>query len=154
MIGCYSKSCKIIGVVPKNFLILPDLVSHSINTITFADGSCEVRSRSEEEAMSGHQRRRATPKIIHNPHQPEGWWRRRFLCCSSSPMHRDISSSSRPRTRRRRARHKRHRIDGTRHLVHVAHTRSTAASSTSGRTVLPWDGFLDVLQFVKEASPR
>ena len=40
-----------------------------------ADGSCEVRSRSEEEAMSGHQRRRATPKIIHNPHQPEGWWR-------------------------------------------------------------------------------
>ena len=25
--------------------------------------------------MSGHQRRRATPKIIHNPHQPEGWWR-------------------------------------------------------------------------------
>ena len=41
--------------------------------------------------------------------------RRRFLCRSSSPMHRDISSSSRPRTRRRRARHKRHRIDGTRH---------------------------------------
>ena len=25
--------------------------------------------------MSGHQRRRATPKIIHNPHQPEGWRR-------------------------------------------------------------------------------
>ncbi len=56
------------------------LVSRSINTILFADGACEGRSRSEEEAMQGH----------------------RVVVAS--------------RTRRRRARHKRHRIYGTRHL--------------------------------------
>ncbi len=32
-------------------------MSRSINTMTFADGSCEVRSRSEEEVMQGHRRR-------------------------------------------------------------------------------------------------
>ena len=84
-------------------------VPHSIKTITFADGSCEVRSRSEEEAMSGHQRRRATPKITHNPHQPEGW-RRDGADFFVAPLPRCTGTS-----RRRRARPKRHRIDETRH---------------------------------------
>ena len=84
-------------------------VPHSIKTITFADGSCEVRSRSEEEAMSGHQRRRATPKITHNPHQSEGW-RRDGADFFVAPLPRCTGTS-----RRRRARPKRHRIDETRH---------------------------------------
>ena len=38
----------------------------------FADGSCEVRSRSEEETMSGHLRRRATQRSPTTPISPKG----------------------------------------------------------------------------------
>ena len=38
------------------------LVSCPINTMMFADGACEGRSRSEEEAMQGHRRRQATQR--------------------------------------------------------------------------------------------
>ena len=38
----------------------------------FADGSCEVRSRSEEEAMQGHRRRRATQRSPATPISPKG----------------------------------------------------------------------------------
>jgi hypothetical protein len=38
----------------------------------FADGSCEVRSRREEEAMSGHLRRRATQRSPTTPISPKG----------------------------------------------------------------------------------
>ncbi len=57
------------------------LVSPFIDSMTFADGSFETRSRSEEKAMQGH----------------------RVVVAS--------------RTRRRRARHKHHRIYEGRHLV-------------------------------------
>ena len=49
--------------------------------------------------MSGHHRRRAIPKITHNPHQPEGWRRDGtdfFVAPPPLPMHRT--------SRRRRAR--------------------------------------------------
>jgi hypothetical protein len=48
------------------------LVSRPRNTMTFADGSCEVRSRSEEEAMQGHRRRRATQRLPATPISPKG----------------------------------------------------------------------------------
>ncbi len=38
----------------------------------FADGACEVRSRSEEEAMSGHHRRGATPRSPTTPISGKG----------------------------------------------------------------------------------
>jgi len=38
----------------------------------FADGSCEGRSRSEEEAMQGHRRRRATQRSSATPISPKG----------------------------------------------------------------------------------
>ena len=40
--------------------------------MTFADGSCEVRSRSEEKAMQGHRRRRATQRSPATPISPKG----------------------------------------------------------------------------------
>jgi len=48
------------------------LVSRPRNTMTFADGACEVRSRSEEEAMQGHRRRRATQRSPATPISPKG----------------------------------------------------------------------------------
>jgi len=38
----------------------------------FADGACEGRSRSEEESMQGHQRRRATQRLSATPISPKG----------------------------------------------------------------------------------
>ncbi len=38
------------------------LVSRSITTMAFTDGACEARSRSEEEAMQEHRRRRETQR--------------------------------------------------------------------------------------------
>jgi len=40
--------------------------------MTFADGSCEGRSRSEEEEMPGHRRRRATQRSPATPISPRG----------------------------------------------------------------------------------
>ncbi len=40
--------------------------------MTFADGSCEGRSRSEEEVMQGHRRRRATQRSPATPISPRG----------------------------------------------------------------------------------
>jgi len=40
--------------------------------VTFADGSCEARSRSKEKAMQGHRRRRATQRSPATPISPEG----------------------------------------------------------------------------------
>ncbi len=40
--------------------------------MTFADGSCEGRSRSEEEVMQGHRRRRATQRSPATPISPMG----------------------------------------------------------------------------------
>ncbi len=40
--------------------------------MTFADGACEVRSRSEEKAMQGHRRRRATQRSPATPISPKG----------------------------------------------------------------------------------
>ncbi len=40
--------------------------------MTFADGSCEGRSRSEEEVMQGHRRRRATQRLPATPISPKG----------------------------------------------------------------------------------
>ncbi len=47
-------------------------VSRSINTMTFADGAWEGRSRSEEEVMQGHRRRRATLRSPATPISPKG----------------------------------------------------------------------------------
>jgi len=43
-----------------------------MNTITFADGAWEGRSRSEEEVMQGHRRRRATQRSPATPISPKG----------------------------------------------------------------------------------
>ncbi len=90
------------------------LVSRSINTMMFADGACGGRSRSEEEVMQGHRRRRATQKSPATSISPKGGG--------------GTASISLSRTRRRRARHKRHRIYGTRHLAGMTHKLSTSAA--------------------------
>ena len=38
----------------------------------FADGACEARSRSQEKAMQGHRRRRATQRSPATPISPKG----------------------------------------------------------------------------------
>ena len=43
--------------------------------MTFADGSWEGRSRSEEEVMSGTSAMTSEAEIARNLHQPEGWRR-------------------------------------------------------------------------------
>jgi hypothetical protein len=43
--------------------------------MTFADGACEGRSRSEEEPMSEASATTRDTEIARNPHQPEGWQR-------------------------------------------------------------------------------
>ncbi len=48
------------------------LVSRSINMAMFADGAWEGRSRSEEEVMQGHRRRRATQRSPAIPISPKG----------------------------------------------------------------------------------
>jgi len=61
------------GVVGGGYPALPaGLVSRSINTMTFADGACEARSRSEEEAMQGHRRRRETQRSSTTSISPKG----------------------------------------------------------------------------------
>jgi len=68
------------------------LVSRSINTMMFANGACEGRSRSEEKVMQGHRRRRVTRKRVprDRPQPPSARrvaaGRHRFLCRSSSTM--------------------------------------------------------------------
>jgi len=63
--------------------------------MTFAEGACETRSRSEEEAMQGHRRRQGTQRSPATPSaQGVAAGRHRFLCRSSSAMRIDISSSS------------------------------------------------------------
>ena len=66
-----------------------------IKTMTFAEGACEVRSRSKEEAMQGHRRRRGTQRSPTTPSARRvSAGRHRFLCRSSSAMRTDIASSS------------------------------------------------------------
>ncbi len=93
------------------------LVSRSINTISFADGACEGRSRSEEEAMQGHRRRRETQRSSATSISPKGGGGTASISLSlllrDAHRHRVVVAS---RTRCRRARHKRHHIYGTRHL--------------------------------------
>ena len=93
------------------------LVSRSINTMTFADGACEGRSRSEEKAMQGHRRRRETQRSSATSISPKGGGGTASISLSlllrDAHRHRVVVAS---RTRRRRARHKRHHIYGTRHL--------------------------------------
>ncbi len=48
------------------------VVSRSINTMTFADRACEARSRSEEEVMQGHLRRRETQRSSATSISPKG----------------------------------------------------------------------------------
>ena len=43
-----------------------------INTVTFADGACEARSRREKEAMSGTSSTTRDKEIARNPLAPEG----------------------------------------------------------------------------------
>jgi len=84
--------------------------------MTFADGACEVRSRSEEEAMQGHRRRGATQRSPATPISPKGGGGTASISLSlllrDAHRHRVVVAS---RTRRRRARHKCYGIPGTRH---------------------------------------
>ena len=84
--------------------------------MTFADGACEVRSRSEEKAMQGYRRRRATQRSPATPISPKGDGGTVPISLSlllrDAHRHRVVVAS---RTRRRRARHKRYGIPGTRH---------------------------------------
>ena len=92
------------------------LVSHPRNTMTFADGACEGRSRSEEEAMQGHRRRRETQRSSATSISPKGGGGTVSISLSlllrDAHRHRVVVAS---RTRRRRARHKCYGIPGTRH---------------------------------------
>ena len=94
-----------------------------INTMMYADGACEARSRQEEEGDAWPSSTTTNEEIVHNPHLPSGWRRDgpmalslllsiRKCMASSSLRVKDAS-----RTRRRRARHIHHRIYGTEHLV-------------------------------------
>ena len=71
-----------------------------MNTITFADGAWEGRSRSEERAMQGYRRRRVTRKRVprDRPQPPSARrvaaGRHQFRCRSSSAIHLGIASSS------------------------------------------------------------
>ncbi len=47
-------------------------MSRSINRMTFADGACEGRSRSEGEAMQGHEQRRETQRSPATSISPKG----------------------------------------------------------------------------------
>ncbi len=47
-------------------------VSRPMNTMTFADGAWEGRSRSEEEVMQGHRQQRATQRSPATPISPKG----------------------------------------------------------------------------------
>ena len=58
--------------VGVSFPLLPHLVSRSIDTMTFADGSCQARSRSEEETMQGHRRQRETRRSTATSISPKG----------------------------------------------------------------------------------
>ena len=49
-----------------------DLVPGFINTMTFAEGAGEARSRSEEEAMQGHRRRREIQRSSATSISPKG----------------------------------------------------------------------------------
>ena len=85
------------------------LVLPFLNTVTFADGAFEARSRREEEAMQGH-RRRETKRSPATLIRPKGWGGTGpSSCCFSSPMslHRLVVA---PRSGFRRAPNKRHRI--------------------------------------------
>ncbi len=93
------------------------LVLPFINTVTFADGACEARSRREEESMQGHRRRRKTKRSPATPIRPKGWGGTGpSFCCFSSPMslHRLVVA---PRLRLRRAPNKRYRIYESEYLV-------------------------------------
>ena len=96
---------KTLGQEFAGLLVLP-----FINTVTFADGACEARSRREEESMQGHRRRRETKRSPATPIRPKGWGGTGpSSCCFSSPMslHRLVVA---PRSGLRRAPNKRHRI--------------------------------------------
>ena len=99
-----------------NLVRLSIIVSRPRNTLTVADGACEVRSRSEEKAMQGHRRRRATQRSPATPISPKGGGGTASISLSlllhDAHRHRVVVAS---RTRRRRDRHKGHGIPGTRH---------------------------------------
>jgi len=96
----------------EHVLVLP-----FINTVTFADGACEARSRREEESMQGHRRRRETKRSPATPIRPKGWDGTGPSSCGfSSPMslHRLVVA---PRSGLRRAPNKRHRIYESEYLA-------------------------------------
>ena len=79
-------------------------VPRFIDMVTFADGFCETRSRSEEEAMQGHRRRRGTQRSPAIPISPKGGGGTALISLSlllrDTHWHRVVVAS---RTRRRRA---------------------------------------------------
>ena len=46
-----------------------------INTMMYADGACEARSRQEEEDDAWPSLTTTNAEIVHNPHLPSGWRR-------------------------------------------------------------------------------
>ncbi len=101
---------------PANVLLSTE-VPRFIDIMTFADGSCEARSRSKEKTMQGHRRRRATQRSPATPISPKGGGGTASISLSlllrDAHRHHVVVAS---RTRRRRARHKRHHIYEARHL--------------------------------------
>ena len=51
------------------------LVLRPINTMMYADGACEARSRQEEEDDAWPSLTTTNAEIVHNPHLPSGWRR-------------------------------------------------------------------------------
>ena len=108
------------GTGENNVLLLcgtRHLVLPSINTVTFAEGAWEVRSRSDDEAMQRHRRRGARRDRPQPPSaQRVETGHPCLLCGSSSPMspHRLVVA---PGIQGRRVRNKQHRIYGSEHLA-------------------------------------
>ena len=100
------------------------VVSRPMNTMTFAEGAWEGRSRSEEEVLQGHRRRRATQRPPATRIIQKGGGGTASISLSvllrDTHGHRVVVAS---RTRRRRARHKRQGIHGTEHLACIMHNQ-------------------------------
>ncbi len=92
------------------------LVHDSINTVTFADGACEARSRREEEVDAWSSSTTTNAEIVHNPHLPFGWRRDEPIPLSLLLHYERHGVRRRFADSTRHARHKRHRIYGTVYL--------------------------------------
>ncbi len=135
------------------------LASRPRNSMTFADGACEARSRSKEKVMQGHRRRRATQRSPATPISPKGGGGTASILCRSSST---MSQTSRRRcfansTPSRSPQTSWYSWDET--LTRTMHKFSTSAPKSSGVLHRLCDpqagapGLLNVLQGIRLRGP-